>query len=187
MTYEEYKNSKKGKNKKSFFKKLISKILIVIILLLCIMIACNYSPRFKEFINDKVLGDTFDFSKINNFISELNKEDKTVPAIKEVEDTKTNNVFQKYKEGVKYQIKKGESINIKESGIVTYIGEKEGYNNTIIVQQSNGYYAWYGNIKEEIKLYDYVTKGNTLGTAIADEYYFALFKDGKPLDITDEN
>ena len=67
---------------------------------------------------------------------------------------------------------------------VTYIGEKEGYNNTVIIQQSNGYYAWYGNIKENVKLYDYVESGTQIGTA-SNEYYYVLLKDDKPLSIHD--
>ena len=77
-----------------------------------------------------------------------------------------------------------ENIYVKDSGIVTYIGNKEGYNNTIIIQQSNGYYAWYGNIKESVKLYDYVEKGSILGSA-SKEYYYVLLKDDKVVDISE--
>ncbi len=46
-----------------------------------------------------------------------------------------------------------------ESGIVVYIGEKENYKQTVIVQQMNGVDVWYGNIKQaNVKLYDYVEK-----------------------------
>ena len=73
---------------------------------------------------------------------------------------------------------------LSDSGIITFIGEKEGYNNTIIVQQSNGYYAWYGNVTEKVKLYDYVEKGTVIGTA-TDEYYYVLLKDDKPVNINE--
>ena len=66
----------------------------------------------------------------------------TLPVVKE-----ENNRKERYKDGIKYIVNKGASVNIKDSGIVTYIGNKDGYNNTVIIQQSNGYYAWYGNIK----------------------------------------
>ena len=81
--------------------------------------------------------------------------------------------------------KKEQEIIQKESGIVTFIGEKEGYNNTIIIQQSNGYYAWYGNVQEKVKLYDYVEQGEILGTSKDNFYYYVLYKDDKP--ITHEN
>ena len=72
----------------------------------------------------------------------------------------------------------------QDSGIVTFIGKKEGYNNTIIIQQSNGYYAWYGNVSESIKIYDYIEKGSVIGSADK-EYYYALFKDDKKVDLNE--
>ena len=92
---------------------------------------------------------------------------------------------EKYKDGVKYIVNDGDDIIIKDSGIVTFIGDKEGYNNTIIIQQSNGYYAWYGNIKEEVKLYDYIESGSKIGTSLTNEYYYVLLKDNKPVNINE--
>ena len=92
---------------------------------------------------------------------------------------------EKYKDGIKYMVGESENIYLKDSGIVTFIGNKDGYNNTIIIQQSNGYYAWYGNVKESVKLYDYIESGEVIGTADS-EYYYVLLKDNKPINI-DEN
>ncbi len=65
------------------------------------------------------------------------------------------------------------------SGIVVFIGEKEDYGNTIIVQQMNGIDAWYGNIDTtSIKLYDYVEKGIMLGETKDTTLYLAFQKDG---------
>ena len=89
---------------------------------------------------------------------------------------------EKYKDGIKYIVSDNEEVSVKDSGIVTYIGNKEGYNNTIIIQQSNGYYAWYGNINEKIKLYDYIEKGSVIGTA-SKEYYYVLLKDDKAIEL----
>lgn len=185
MTYEEYKNSKRSnnKNKKSIIKSFINKILIVIILLLIVLISCNYSPKFKTFIEEEVLQNTIDFSKVNKLLSNITdvfKEEENIIAVSsEIKESEI------HLDGIKYKINEGENIKIKDSGIITFIGEKEGYNNTIIVQQSNGYYAWYGNIKEEVKIYDYIESGSTLGTAISDEYYYVLLKDGKPVELNE--
>ena len=46
---------------------------------------------------------------------------------------------------------------------------------------TNGYYAWYGNIKESVKLYDYIEKGEYLGNSMSDFYYYVLYKDDKPI------
>ena len=63
-----------------------------------------------------------------------------------------------------------------------YIGEKEEYGNTVIIQQIDGIDVWYGNISNtSIKLYDYVEKGNLLGEC-SNELYLVFKKDGNRLD-----
>ena len=187
MTYEEYKSSKNkikpSSEKKSVLKTLLNKLFTVIIFSMLVVIISNYSPKFKSFIVDKVLNSTMDFSFVNKIINKTtsvfeNKSNDTVPVSKEIEKSI------KYKDGVKYLIGEDEEILVKDSGIVTFIGKKDGYDNTIIIQQSNGYYAWYGNVKESIKLYDYIESGSVIGTA-SDEYYYVLLKDDKPVSIND--
>ena len=128
-------------------------------------------------------------NKIKNVVEE-NKKLVDVPiTVSLIEKNVTSiidNKYEKYLDGIKYYISDNTKIYLKSSGIVTFIGEKEGYGNTVIVQQSDGYYAWYGNINESIKLYDYVESGSEIGES-SGEYYYALFKDDKPVDIFDEN
>ena len=182
MTYEEYKNKKDSKAN-NIFKKILSKLFTIVIFTMIVITLSNMSPKFKSFIIDKVLNSTIDFSfvnKLSNKVTNVFKtSNNTLPVVKE-----ENNRKERYKDGIKYIVNKGASVNIKDSGIVTYIGNKDGYNNTVIIQQSNGYYAWYGNIKEEVKLYDYIEAGETIGTS-SDEYYYALFKDDKPVDLNE--
>ena len=184
MTYEEYKNNKNHKdpNENNFFKNLLSKFLTIVVFTLLVVIISNHSPSFKSFIVDKVLNSTFDFSKINKLISNVtdifDTKDNTLNVSKVYKDN------EKYKDGLKYILNGEENVYLSDYGIITFIGEKEGYNNTIIVQQSNGYYAWYGNVTEKVKLYDYVEKGTVIGTA-TDEYYYVLLKDDKPVNINE--
>lgn len=184
MTYEEYKNKKNHKepNENNFFKNLLSKFLTIVVFTLLVVIISNNNPSFKSFIIDKVLNSTFDFSKINKLISNVtgifDSKENTQNVSKVYRDS------EKYKDGIKYILSGEENVYLNDSGIVTFIGEKEGYNNTIIVQQSNGYYAWYGNVNEKIKLYDYVEKGTIIGSA-TDEYYYVLLKDDKPVNINE--
>ena len=182
MTYEEYKNNKNEKPKNEILKKILSKLFTIIIFIMLVVTISNYSPGFKNFIIDDVLNSTYDFSKVNKLINNFTtvfKNDNTTK-VSFVE----NKTHEKYLDGVKYIIGENEEIKLKSSGIVTYIGKKDGYNNTIIVQQSDGYYAWYGNVKESIKLYDYIEAGENIGTS-SDEYYYALFKDDKPVDLNE--
>lgn len=183
MTYEEYKN-KKEPSKNNLIKRFLSKLFTIVIFTMIIIIISNYSPKFKNFLIDKVLNSTVDFSfvnKITNNITEVFKSTDNITSVMKNE----KDIKEKYKDGVKYIVNKNEDIYIKDSGIITYIGEKEGYNNTVIVQQSNGYYAWYGNIKESVKLYDYVESGNVIGKSNSNEYYYVLLKDNKPININE--
>lgn len=180
MTYEEYKKESKKDNKiKVFIKKIISKIFTAVIFSMIVIIASNYSPKFRNFLINDVLNNSLDFSKVNKIIGKLNVSNNI--DTKEVSSVIELNK-EKYLDGIKYYINDNESIIAKESGIVTFIGEKEGYGHTVIIQQSNGYYAWYGNIKENIKLYDYVEKNSELGIG-SKEYYYVLLKDDKPISI----
>lgn len=184
MTYEEYKNKKDSKAN-NIFKKILSKLFTIVIFTMIVITLSNTSPKFKSFIVDKVLNSTIDFSfvnKLSNKVTNVFKtSNNTLPVVKE-----ENNRKERYKDGIKYIVNKGASVNIKDSGIVTYIGNKDGYNNTVIIQQSNGYYAWYGNIKEEVKLYDYIESGSKIGKTLSNEYYYVLLKDNKPVNLNED-
>lgn len=184
MTYEEYKNKKDSKTN-NIFKKILSKLFTIVIFTMIVITLSNMSPKFKSFIVDKVLNSTIDFSfvnKLSNKVTNVFKtSNNTLPVVKE-----ENNRKERYKDGIKYIVNKGASVNIKDSGIVTYIGNKDGYNNTVIIQQSNGYYAWYGNIKEEVKLYDYIESGSKIGETLTNEYYYILLKDNKPVNLNED-
>ena len=70
-----------------------------------------------------------------------------------------------------------------ESGIVVFIGEKEKIGKTIIIEQVNGIDTFYSNINfNNLKLYDYVEKGELLGEVKNNELYLTFQKDGKYLD-----
>ncbi len=184
MTYEEYKNKKDSKAN-NIFKKILSKLFTIVIFTMIVITLSNMSPKFKSFIVDKVLNSTIDFSFVNKLSNKVTNVFKTsnnaLPVVKE-----ENNRKERYKDGIKYIVNKGASVNIKDSGIVTYIGNKDGYNNTVIIQQSNGYYAWYGNIKEEVKLYDYIESGSKIGETLTNEYYYILLKDNKPVNLNED-
>lgn len=183
MTYEEYKNNKnQNKKNNSWLKNILGKFFTVVIFTMIVLIISNFSPKFREFLIDDVLNKTMDFSRVNNLIDSFTsvfKEEDIKPVIK-VENEKEED----YKDGKKIYMTSSDEVLLKDSGIVTFIGHKDGYENTIIIQQSNGYYAWYGNIKENVKLYDYIESGNVIGTS-NNFYYYVLYKDDKP--ITNEN
>ena len=64
-----------------------------------------------------------------------------------------------------------------------FIGEKENYGNTIVVEQTDGIEVFYSNIKlNNIKLYDYLEKGELLGEVNDNTLYLVFEKEGKYLD-----
>ena len=72
------------------------------------------------------------------------------------------------------------------SGLVVFIGEKEGYGNTVIIQQANGIDLWYGNIEDvNVELYDYVEQGDLIGNTKDTNLYLVYKKDGEVLNYED--
>ena len=73
----------------------------------------------------------------------------------------------------------GNNVYAIESGIVIFKGNKDGYNDTVIIQTSNGYDMWYSNLKNiNVNIYDYVNK-NDLISESNDKLYLVINKDNK--------
>lgn len=172
MTLKEYrKKIGQGVNEKNkYIKNLFSRIFLSITLLLSILILCNMNSSIKTFIKENLFETDFKFSTItklyNKYFLNINnesiKENSAVASVKSIEYTES----EKYLDGVKLITSSNYPIKIIASGIVVFIGEKEGYGNTIIIQQSNGVDVWYGNISDvSVKLYDYVEKDTIVGTS----------------------
>ena len=88
-----------------------------------------------------------------------------------------------YKDGVELKVDNNYLVPTIESGIVVFIGNKDGYGNTVIIEQINGVDVWYSNINaKDIKLYDYIEKGKLLGEVVDQKLYMVFQKDGKILD-----
>ncbi len=187
------KNSKKIIKNKKVNNKLLnyfSKFLITIILTLTTLIMLKNNTKFKTFFYKNVYETNFSFATINKWYKNLFG--SPIPFSDIIENKETNAVFNeklsyndktKYKDGVKLTVSKDYLTPVIESGIVVFIGEKEGYGNTVIVQQINGIDVWYGNLNvTSVKLYDYVEKGSLLGEVNDKTLYLIYKKDGKVLN-----
>lgn len=180
MTLEEYINKDNKKNK-SKSKKIIYKLLITCLISFFVIFASRKNENFKTNIKKYLFETNFKFSKINKLYNKylLNiKTDNAKPVSK-------NNINEwiEYKDGVIKDIQNGNSnINAIKSGIVVFIGEKEGYGNTLIVEQTDGVDAWYSNIAEPVvNLYSYVEENTALGT-FNDKLYLSFWKNGEKID-----
>lgn len=192
MTLEEYKNNKNKKNNKSnkkYLNNLLTRTLITIILIFGVLIMVNFDKDFKDKLDKYLFKTNYNFSSINKLYNEyfanvFNSSKDAVLAFDEKDESKSEE-HKKYKDGVVKEIGKNEEIKLLNSGIVVFVGEKEGYGNTIIVQQSNGTDAWYGNMeKVNVKLYDYIEKDKVIGSA-NEKLYLVFQKDGKFIDYKD--
>ena len=181
------KNKKTNKNRSSRYG-FISKLLITIILTLITLILLKSNNKLKTFFYNKVYDNNISFATINKWYE--NHFGSSIP-FKELVEKDTKAVFnnkleyskkEKYLDGVKLSVDKNYLVPILESGMVVYIGKKEEYGNTVIVQQVNGVDVWYGNINNpNVKLYDYVEKGKLLGDVKNNNLYLVFKKDGKVL------
>lgn len=169
--------------KKSTFLKFI----ILIILTIATIFILKFNSEFKISFYKYVYEDNISFAKINNwykskFGSNLpfsDYFDETLPVFNEKLSYSEAN---KYKDGVSLSVGYDYLVPALDSGIVIFIGEKEGYGNTVIVQQENGIDVWYSNLKEiNLKLYDYIKDRSLIGN-VDETLYLVFIKDGEVVD-----
>ena len=176
---------------KKSVRKFINRCLIVIILFLGCLIMVKSNTSFKSKIIDYVYSDSFKFTKLRSiyekYFGKILSADKVVPEEKKVFNEKISyNSANVYKDGVKLAVSSNYMVPTLESGIVVFMGEKEGYGNTIIIEQIDGIDVWYSNIKSnQVKMYDYVEKASMLGEVSGDTFYMVFQKDGNYLNYKD--
>lgn len=185
-------NTRKYVKKKLVLKKsvrnFITRVLIVVIIFLVGMILVKSNSKAKNSILKQVYDTNFKFTKAKEIyqkyfgnilsIDKLALEDKQV-----FQEELTYQKSKSYLDGVKLQVNDNYMVPALESGIVIFMGEKEGYGNTIVIEQIDGIDVYYSNISSDgIKLYDYVEKGKLLGEAEDNQLYLVFQKDGSFLD-----
>lgn len=181
----------KNTSSKKYIKNFMYKLLITTVLVLVILITTKTSNTFKAIIKQNVFDKNFSFATINNLYNKYFGETLPFKNLKvfnnEVAQTFNEKLeyseANKYLDGAKLTVEENYLIPIQESGLVVFTGEKEGYGNIVIIQQVNGIDMWYGNLGNvNVKLYDYVEKGNLLGEANGNSFYVVYQKDGNYLD-----
>ncbi len=182
-----FKKKKGHSEGKKLVFSYLNKTLIVIALFLGVLITVKIKPSFKEAIKKHLYDDNLSFATFNSFYDKylggvlpFKKSDGTKTVFNEKLEYKEVSL---YKDGCKLKVSTNYLVPLLESGIVVFIGDKELYGKTVIVQQVDGVEVWYGNINvSDIELYDYVDKGDLIGEAKDDTLYLVFQKDGKFLD-----
>ena len=91
-----------------------------------------------------------------------------------------------YKNGYKLEVDNDYYIPLIESGVVVFVGENKDYGKTVIIEQVDGVCVTYGNLSNlNVNLYDYVSKGEFLGSSNGSYLYLVFEKDGKYLKYND--
>lgn len=196
---EEYKSvSKYLKKKKEKFNlkkvlfNILIKISICIILILIVLIMLKIDKNSNQVIHKYLYEKNINFAKINELYQKylgdiLPFQSIVEEPIKEVfSEEITYEEASIYKNGVKLTTSTNYLVPILESGVIVFIGEKEDFGKTVIIQQVDGINVWYGNIDNlNVNLYDYVSKGEFLGETKDDTLYLLFEKDGKYLNYKD--
>ncbi|MFR5904454.1 MAG: peptidoglycan DD-metalloendopeptidase family protein [Bacilli bacterium] len=177
---------KKDNNFGKSVKKLFVKTLIVLLLFVSLAICCKRSEFLKEKITDYLYSDDISFTKIKNIydkylggILPIKKEVNTEKVFNEKLEYSSSSV---YLDGVKLEVTSNYLVPSLREGMVVFIGNKEGYGNTVIIEDLDGIYNWYGNIDNtSLKLYDYVDKGTLVGE-VNNTLYLVFSKGDKYLN-----
>lgn len=187
------KNANK-KDKQYEFKSLrifFSKFLITIVLTIMTLIILKANPKLKTGFHQKVYEENFSFAKINtlyekyfgstlpfkDLFSFLDKNEQVF------NETLTYKESSEYLDGVKIVVGNDYLIPAIETGLVVFVGEKENYGNTVVIEQQDGTTVWYSNLKSiSVKLYDYVKKGSYIGENKDDYMYLVFKKEGNIVD-----
>lgn len=167
-----------------YVKNLISRTLLAIIFVLASVIYTNLSDKNAELYKKYVLENSLSFTKINNLYQSIfgkvditQKEDNSTSVF--FNSIKYSNI-ENYKNGVKLTVGINEAVSVITSGIVVFVGAKDDFGNTVIIQGNDGVDIWYSNITDtDIKVYDYVEAGSILGTSNSEDIYLTICKDGK--------
>lgn len=173
-------NNKKCSNSghvKNFFIKLF----ILLIVFFSLAIVCKENDMVKDKIVKYLYSEDISFTKIkkiyNKYLGGI------LPIKKEINTEKVFNESLKYNnsslylDGVKLEVDDNYLVPSLSEGMVVFIGEKDGYGKTIIIEDLDGIYNWYGNIESSsLKLYDYVEKGSLVGEV--NKYLYLVFSKG---------
>ena len=189
----EFKNKRKNKlTVKPKKNNKLSKFLILIIITLVTLITLKSNSELRTSFYKNVLEKNFKFASINKLFKD--KFGVAIPFSDVIEKKETKQVFSeklkysdksKYLDGVKLKVENNYLVPNIENGIIVFIGKKDNYGDTVIVEGTDGVDIWYCNIKSSLKLYDYIEKGSLIGEALSNDIYLVYKKDGKVLNYED--
>ena len=179
--FSDLENKKNVKNNK-YISNLFTRTLVAVIVVLLSAIYINMSDKNLNKYKENLFEKSLSFNKISNAYNkvfgnvmplELDKGTTQMVFNERISYSEINN----FENGYKLSLTNNMVTSLYD-GIVVFIGEKDNYGNTIIVQGSNGVDIWYGNVTNVgISLYDYIDKGTMLGEAVDNNLYLVFNKE----------
>ena len=176
----------KKKEKNNSIIKFLNKLLMCTIIFLVFAIISKSNSTYKEKIKEYITHNNFNFSAIRNIYI------KYLGGISTIKEEKSTQVFNEklkyiniepYEDGAKLEVNKNYLVPNQDSGIVIYVGEKDKYKNSIIVENDNGIDILYGNIcNSNLKLYDTIDKNDYIGESCNNYIYMTYTKGEQVLD-----
>ncbi len=189
---EAFKKRKNGHEFKTSFKinlkPIISKLLIAVIFFLVSVIFTNSSDKNLLFYKEHVLTESIPFTKIKGWYEDLFGE--VLPKNDNNQMVMNGHLVYKsienYKDGEVLSLSSNTLINNLTSGVVVFVGTKDDYGETIIIQGVDGVDIWYGNLTNvSVKLYDYVEKNKLIGETKDDKLYLVIKKNNEFIKYED--
>ena len=183
------KKEKESKRSK-YINNLFSRVLISIILVLASVIFVKKSNDNLLLYKDYVFEQSFKFATLNklyhkylgNVLPFDNLENTQQPVFNETFSYKESS---KNLDGTKFIVSDNYLMPVLHEGIVVFIGQKEGYGDTVIIQGTDGTDIWYTNISTSLKLYDYVKKDSLVGECLSNELTLVIQKNNEYLDYSE--
>ncbi len=163
-------------------KKWITKLLISIIFLFSSLIYIKISEDNKLFFKEKLFSESLSFTKINNWYT--NYFGDIVPITNKTEVVFSGSInytnIEDYYDGQALTVSSLSPISNLIGGVVVFIGEKENYGNTVIIQGNDGYDIWYSNLTNiSVNLYDYIENETIIGETVDDKLYLVIKKENE--------
>lgn len=160
------------------FKNILFKIFICIILVLVGSIVIKRDISFKNIINQNIYNNYINFAYLKKkYINYLLIFQDTFKDKKVFNESIKYSSINKYNNGVKVKLDDNLVFSLSD-GIIVNIKD-----NMVILETSDGVEEYYSNLDTiNIKLYDYISKNELIGSALNNELYLEFKKDNKYLD-----
>lgn len=181
-------NLKKDQNRSKKINSFITKLLISVIFFLGSLIYIKTNDKNVLLYKEYVFSESIPFTKIKNLYEKYFGD--AIPSTPKEQTVFSGSLVYKkiedYLDGEKLTVAPNSLVNTLNGGIVVFLGEKEGYGNTVIIQGNDGVDIWYGNLTNvNVKLYDYLEKDTTIGETKDETLYLLINKDNNYLKYED--